>query len=107
MAAVVGSVNREFSQYAAQFASQHRADKDATDIVENLVDAAKGVLEAFQKRNNGQLPMKIVIYREGVSDGQFNQVVDREIPAIKEAIALLGSHEVFVTTHSLARSITS
>ena len=99
MAAVVGSVNPEFSQYAAQFASQQRADKDATDIVENLVDAAKGVLEAFQRRNCGQLPMKIVIYREGVSDGQFQQVLEREVPAIKEAIALLGFLEVFMTTH--------
>ena len=100
MAAVVGSVNGEFSQYAAQFASQKRAAKDATDIVENLVDAAQGVLMAFQKRNNNQLPRKIIIYREGVSDGQFDQVRDREVQAIKDAIAFLGYDKVFMTTHS-------
>lgn len=47
------------------------------------------LLGAF-KNKNGELPKHIVVYRDGVSDSQFEQVMMYEVEAFKEALKLLG-----------------
>ena len=42
----------------------------------------------FYRQKNGFLPEKIIIYRDGISDGQLRAVVDYEIPQIKEGFRL-------------------
>jgi Piwi domain len=37
----------------------------------------------FKSRNNGKLPSQIIIYRDGVSDSQFQSIVTSELPSIK------------------------
>ena len=36
------------------------------------------------------MPARVIVYRDGVGDGQIPHVVDQEIPAIKKALAALG-----------------
>jgi eukaryotic translation initiation factor 2C len=45
----------------------------------------EGLLKAFEDKN-GCLPVYIVVYRDGVSDGQFDQVLENEVPCIKQAL---------------------
>ncbi|KAG9595302.1 Piwi-domain-containing protein, partial [Aureobasidium melanogenum] len=45
-------------------------------------------LELWRKQNN-KLPGKIIIFRDGVSEGQYNLVLDRELPPIQEAFKKL------------------
>jgi hypothetical protein len=43
----------------------------------------------FRQRNNGMMPEHVIVYRDGVGEGQFNEVLDSELPAIKNALAAL------------------
>ncbi|KAG8868690.1 hypothetical protein FRB97_002069, partial [Tulasnella sp. 331] len=43
------------------------------------------IIGRFQNFNQGKLPEKIIMYRDGVSEGQFQQVIDLEIPKIHAA----------------------
>lgn len=43
-------------------------------------------LDALQKYHqvNGNLPAKIIVYRDGVNDFQLLDVIDNELPALNE-----------------------
>lgn len=44
-------------------------------------------LEYYQSLpvNKGQLPERVIIFRDGVSEGQFGLVLDKELPQIQDA----------------------
>jgi len=88
MAAVVASMDGRACQYVAHISAQ----SPRLEILGQLEDIMKKLLECFQKRN-GTLPAHIIVYRDGVGDGQFDQVLQQELPAIKGALALLGYQE--------------
>jgi eukaryotic translation initiation factor 2C len=46
-------------------------------------------LVKYKKENNDKLPEKIAVFRDGVSDGQFEIVKEHEIPQIKLAFSLI------------------
>ncbi len=51
----------------------------------------------FRQKNNGAMPEHVVVYRDGVGDGQFNEVLDRELPCIQAALAAVVSvHFLFL-----------
>lgn len=85
-AAVVASMDGMCSQYAAYLTMQNPNE----EMVLGLEDAMVHLLKLFQAKNNGKMPEIIVLYRDGVSDGQFDKVVQIEIPAIKGAYACMG-----------------
>lgn len=37
----------------------------------------------FEKKKNNVAPKRILFYRDGVSEGQFKQVLEKELPLIK------------------------
>jgi len=43
-------------------------------------------LEAYRTENNGELPDRVVLYREGVGESEIQFVLDSEIPQLKLAI---------------------
>ncbi|XP_078512091.1 piwi-like protein 4 [Lissotriton helveticus] len=52
-----------------------------TDIADCLKVCMKGAIQRWQKCNN-DLPARIVVYRDGVGDGQLRMVVDYEVPQL-------------------------
>ena len=50
---------------------------------------ASGALQKYHELN-GQLPDRIVIYRDGVGDGQLPAVVEHEIPQMLECFKAIG-----------------
>ena len=44
------------------------------EIIRDLKDMVKGMMRAFRSRNYGKRPEKILFYRDGVSEGQFQGV---------------------------------
>jgi hypothetical protein len=46
----------------------------------------------FSQVNGGVYPCRIVVYRDGVSDGQFDRVSEHEIPQIEEAFGDIRSY---------------
>ena len=37
----------------------------------------------FEKKQTNQAPKRIIFYRDGVSEGQFKQVLEKELPLIR------------------------
>lgn len=57
--------------------------------MEQILDLKKYVFRAinsFAARNNGP-PRRLIFYRDGISEGEFDKVAKLEIEEIKEALA--------------------
>ena len=81
IAAVVGSQDAHPSRYAATVrVQQHRQE-----IIHELCAMVKEHLVMFYKSTGGYKPHRIIIYRDGVSEGQFMHVLQHELTAIREA----------------------
>ncbi|KAJ1914760.1 hypothetical protein H4219_004640 [Mycoemilia scoparia] len=85
IAAVVGSVNLEGSKYTATLQKQ----PPRTEIIQNLSEIVKSHLVQFRKGCNNTVPQRIIFYRDGVSDGQFSEVVTKEVDEVRKACASL------------------
>ena len=57
------------------------------EIVSALEEAMTQLFNAFRQHNNGMMPEHVVVYRDGVGDTQFDEVLDRELPCIQNALA--------------------
>jgi eukaryotic translation initiation factor 2C len=90
IAAIVGSYDAQLSGWAADLTVQ----TSRQEMVEGLASLMKGRLEFFRKKNSGRLPSKIIVYRDGVSEGQFKLVLNAEYPAMMQAFdELYGKQE--------------
>ncbi|KAG0149361.1 hypothetical protein CROQUDRAFT_653652 [Cronartium quercuum f. sp. fusiforme G11] len=82
IAGIVASTNQHGLGYAAEFGVQ----AGRQEIIENLDNLAGNLLSKYHDRNN-VLPKRIIFYRDGVSEGQFAQVISKEIPLLRKAIS--------------------
>lgn len=80
IASVVASVDLAGSRYRAL----HRNQKHRQEIIADLKAMAKEHLLEF-KRCTREKPVKIIFYRDGVSEGQFDAVRREEIGALQAA----------------------
>lgn len=56
-----------------QYNMMYRLQNSKQEMIEDLADIMKAQLESY-KRNTGTFPSKILFYRDGVSEGQFQTV---------------------------------
>ncbi|XP_055694608.1 protein argonaute-2-like isoform X3 [Lutzomyia longipalpis] len=81
IAAVVGSMDGHPSRYSATVrVQQHRQE-----IIQELSSMVRELLIMFYKSTGGYKPHRIILYRDGVSEGQFPHVLQHELTAIREA----------------------
>lgn len=81
IAAMVGSLDRQMGK----FSSSMRNQGERKEIIEDVRAMFTELVEDFQKANNGVRPHRIIIYRDGVSEGQFQQVLDWELWELRKA----------------------
>ena len=81
IASVVASMDRTASKYQAK----HHSQKHRQEIIEDLKKMTKQHLIDFYRTNHSVKPTRIIFYRDGVSEGQFDQVRYREVGAIQQA----------------------
>jgi len=81
IAAVVGSLDMHCSKYAAKIMMQD----SRVEIIAALDEAVAGLLLEFYKKTGGKKPERIIFYRDGVADGQFQHVLDQELPLLRKA----------------------
>ncbi|KAK3087288.1 hypothetical protein FSP39_004190 [Pinctada imbricata] len=80
IAAVVGSMDAHPSRYSATVRiQQHRQE-----IIQELSTMVRELLISFYKVTRFK-PTRIIMYRDGVSEGQFQQVLSYELRAVREA----------------------
>jgi len=80
IAAVVGSLDSHPIRYAVSV----RAQKHRMEVIEDLKNITKELLKQFLHFVRKK-PAKIIMFRDGVSEGQFQQVLVHEMTAIQQA----------------------
>ncbi|KAF8776763.1 Protein argonaute-3 like protein [Argiope bruennichi] len=91
IAAAVGSLDSHPSRYAVTIRAQTNMDekKQAVEIIQDLTSMILDLLKAFYRNTKGKKPEKIIFFRDGVSEGQFDKVRDHEVKCIREACSTL------------------
>ncbi|KDR77481.1 hypothetical protein GALMADRAFT_266956 [Galerina marginata CBS 339.88] len=92
--AVVGSVDSDSAKYVAT----SRVQTGGREMIHDLKDMCKDVLMSYmdyrekteKQRADELAPKRLIFYRDGVSEGEFKEVLDQELPRIKGACEELG-----------------
>jgi hypothetical protein len=80
VAGVVASIDKFLGQWPADFDVQERR-KEMVTALERMV---MGRLSLWYQHNKNW-PKNLLIYRDGVSEGQYSQVLNQELPLIRNA----------------------
>ncbi|KAJ7737366.1 argonaute-like protein [Mycena metata] len=88
-AAVVSSVD----SHAAKYVAIQSVQASRQELISDLQEMTKYLLEKYMSYREGvervppsaKAPKRLIFYRDGVSEGQFQQVLDQELPLIKAA----------------------
>jgi len=81
VSAIVASVDKHLGQWPVAL----RVQESRKEMVDDLAPMFESRLRLWQAHNNMALPENIIIYRDGVSEGQYKLVLDKELPAIRQA----------------------
>ncbi|KAG6860668.1 hypothetical protein C0995_008856 [Termitomyces sp. Mi166 len=80
IAALVASVDDSFVQFPASL----RIQKSKQEMLGELNNMLVERLLAYERKNK-KLPERIIVFRDGVSEGQFDTVIQDELPQILDA----------------------
>ncbi|KAJ2936747.1 hypothetical protein H1R20_g354, partial [Candolleomyces eurysporus] len=80
IAAVVASTDDNFVQFPASLEIQRGKQEMVAQLSDMLVER----LLVYEKKNK-VLPSRVLVYRDGVSEGQFDKVIEEELPEILRA----------------------
>ncbi|RDX40439.1 argonaute-like protein, partial [Lentinus brumalis] len=88
---LIGSVDSDTSRYVAEC----RPQTARVEMIEDLKDMAENILSLYKnyraiKENKSFDPKRIIFFRDGVSEGEFKQVLEKELPQLKAACATFG-----------------
>lgn len=98
IAAVVASMDwPQVTKYKCLVSSQGHRVEIINDLFTEVRDPVKGIVRGGMirdllisfKKSTGHKPCRIIFYRDGVSEGQFSQVLLYEMDAIRKACASL------------------
>lgn len=81
VAGIVASVDANLAQWPAEIRVQGARQEMVADLETLLVSR----LNHWRKKNKNSLPENIIVYRDGVSEGQYNKVIDEELPLLQAA----------------------
>lgn len=80
VAGIVASMDRQLAQWPAAISVQ----TGRQEMVSGLKDMVKSRLQLWVQKNRS-LPENILVYRDGVSEGQYKIVLEQELPLLREA----------------------
>jgi eukaryotic translation initiation factor 2C len=81
VAGIVASVDQWLGQWPADLQIQQARQ----EMVSGLDSMLKSRLRLWANKNKGVLPENILIYRDGVSEGQYEIVLEQELPLLRKA----------------------
>ncbi|KAL8769505.1 MAG: hypothetical protein Q9209_004566 [Squamulea sp. 1 TL-2023] len=82
VAGMVASVTRDLGQWPAIMRVQKAG---AHEMISDLTMMLRSRLNLWKQNNKQQLPRNILIYRDGVSEGEYDLVLQKELPLLREA----------------------
>ncbi|KAG1856966.1 ribonuclease H-like domain-containing protein [Suillus subalutaceus] len=71
IAAVIATIDKSFVQCPASL----RCQKSKQEMIDDLTEMMLERLRAYKKKS-GSLPERVIVYRDGVSEGQFDTVLE-------------------------------
>ncbi|KAG4079836.1 hypothetical protein HA402_014967 [Bradysia odoriphaga] len=81
--AFIASLNGTYTEWYSRAVIQSQKE----ELINGLAQALISALHAYKQRNDA-LPDKIIIYRDGVGDGQLKMVSEYELPQLVKACML-------------------
>lgn len=78
---MVASTDKYLAQWPAVLSVQRKRQEMVSDLKQMLISR----LEMWRSFNHGSYPQRILIYRDGVSEGQYQMVKEEELPLLKAA----------------------
>ena len=96
----IASVVASMDFTASKFQARHHDQKHWQEVITQLKDMVVELLRDFYKENKNCKPRRIIFYRDGVSEGQFDQIRLHEVAAIQQACLTLqkdGSYRPGIT----------
>ncbi|XP_061189699.1 piwi-like protein 1 isoform X2 [Saccostrea echinata] len=85
---VICSLNKTLTRYYSRTTFQHTGE----ELVNGLVTSLRGALEKYHEVN-GALPERIIVFRDGVGDGQLRAVYEHEVPQLNECFKRSGGQD--------------
>lgn len=79
--AMVATVDQTLTRYYSSITLYHNSE----ELVEQLCTSVCKAVQAYRAHNKA-LPMYLVIYRDGVSDGQIPHVYENEVESLKKKL---------------------
>ncbi|KAJ4488451.1 Piwi domain-containing protein [Lentinula aciculospora] len=80
----VASLVASHDAYASRYMAFTRIQHPRQEFIQDLQDMVTDAIQSFTKVNS--LPQRIVLLRDGVSEGEFESVSGHEISAIREGV---------------------
>ncbi|KAF5303929.1 hypothetical protein FQA39_LY01714 [Lamprigera yunnana] len=90
----VAAITASHDIYAFQYNITWRLQPPTQEIITDLANVVHEHLLFYKKKNN-VTPQRIIFFRDGVSEGQFEIVVNKEVRAIYQACAKLEPGKVY------------
>jgi eukaryotic translation initiation factor 2C len=88
---LVGNIDSNNAKYVASM----RVQTSRQEMIDDVEDMAKEILNSYlsyrktMEKVANAAPKRLIFFRDGVSEGQFAQVIDQELPRLKAACAAL------------------
>ncbi|KAL2150876.1 hypothetical protein VTH82DRAFT_7439 [Thermothelomyces myriococcoides] len=84
---LVASIDSSLAQWpAVTWGNKARVEQVGGKLDDGqFVGHFKDRIRLWQKNNGNRLPENIVVFRDGVSEGQFSMVLEKELPHIRQA----------------------
>ena len=89
IAAVVANVDWPS---ANKYIARVRAQAHREEIIENLQEMVEELWHEFCEKTESR-PERVIMFRDGVSEGQFDEVLQREVVALKDAFEKVGGRD--------------
>ncbi|XP_044590639.1 piwi-like protein Siwi isoform X1 [Cotesia glomerata] len=83
--AMVATLDRGMTRYFSAVTAHRSNEELSNEFSLNMVKA----IRKYSEMNGGSLPARIIIYRDGVGDGQIPHVLNHEVNHLNEALAKL------------------
>ena len=83
IAALSGSLDAQGTRYMGEA----RAQTTKTEIIEAMYEMVTNILVTWLKHNPTKRLYRFMYFRDGISEGQYGQILDHELIAIKRACA--------------------
>lgn len=81
VAGMVASIDSALGQWPAEL----KAQKSRQEMVSDLDGMLKPCLQRWTRTSKKPYPENIIVYRDGVSEGQYDTVINEELPLLKKA----------------------